>query len=72
MAHERTSTDSGDMHDPNRFVGAQVGDYEQALSVIRAGQKRSHLMWYIFPRFARVRGTVCVCRTRRIGIRIPA
>ncbi len=41
-------------HDPynlTRFVQAQGRDYEQALAEIRAGQKRSHWMWYIFPQF---------------------
>ena len=52
MARERISTDSSDIYDLNRFVEAQVGDFEQALSEIRAGQKRSHWMWYIFPQFA--------------------
>src|SRR5262245_1025722 len=28
---------------------AQADDYEQALAEIRAGRKRSHWMWYIFP-----------------------
>jgi uncharacterized protein (DUF1810 family) len=33
-----------------RFVDAQAnGVYEQALSEIRAGEKRSHWMWFIFP-----------------------
>jgi uncharacterized protein (DUF1810 family) len=35
----------------NRFLQAQVGDYEQALLEIRSGRKRSHWMWYIFPQF---------------------
>ena len=34
-----------------RFVRAQDADYEQALSEIRSGRKRSHWMWYIFPQF---------------------
>lgn len=34
-----------------RFVTAQGHNYEQALSEIRSGQKRSHWMWYIFPQF---------------------
>jgi uncharacterized protein (DUF1810 family) len=38
-------------HDLSRFVQAQVGDYEQALSEIQSGRKRSHWMWYIFPQF---------------------
>lgn len=32
-----------------RFVDAQQDDYENALSEIRSGRKRSHWMWYIFP-----------------------
>ncbi len=46
------ASDSPDTNDPNqlnRFVRAQQDDYEQALSEIRAGDKRSHWMWYIFP-----------------------
>ena len=35
----------------NRFVEAQEGDYERALSEIRSGQKRSHWMWFIFPQY---------------------
>ncbi len=38
-----------DSYDLDRFVRAQVGDYEQALREITAGRKRSHWMWYIFP-----------------------
>ena len=36
-------------YDLSRFVKAQQYDYEQALREIRAGRKRSHWMWYIFP-----------------------
>lgn len=43
--------DGNDPHDLNRFVQAQAADYSQALSEIRAGRKRSHWMWYIFPQF---------------------
>jgi uncharacterized protein (DUF1810 family) len=32
-----------------RFVNAQEKDYDTALSEIRAGRKRTHWMWYIFP-----------------------
>jgi uncharacterized protein (DUF1810 family) len=32
-----------------RFVNAQETDYDTALSEIRAGRKRTHWMWYIFP-----------------------
>jgi uncharacterized protein (DUF1810 family) len=33
----------------DRFVQAQARDYEQALSELQAGRKRSHWMWYVFP-----------------------
>ena len=32
-----------------RFVDAQANSYAIALSEIRAGAKRSHWMWFIFP-----------------------
>lgn len=32
-----------------RFLKAQENDYETALAEIRAGRKRSHWIWYIFP-----------------------
>ena len=33
----------------NRFVRAQALDYDHALRELRAGGKRGHWMWYIFP-----------------------
>ena len=36
-------------YDLSRFHRAQARDYDQALSEIRAGCKRSHWIWYIFP-----------------------
>jgi hypothetical protein len=35
--------------DLSRFVQAQKQSYPAALAEIRAGRKRSHWMWYIFP-----------------------
>jgi uncharacterized protein (DUF1810 family) len=32
-----------------RFVTAQAPVYAQALAELRAGQKQSHWMWFIFP-----------------------
>ena len=40
---------SKDPFDLERFVQAQAADYDQALSELRDGEKRSHWMWYIFP-----------------------
>jgi uncharacterized protein (DUF1810 family) len=38
--------------DLGRFVDAQGGIYEQALAELRAGRKRSHWMWFVFPQIA--------------------
>lgn len=40
-----------DPHNLGRFIQAQEHDYEEALSEIRSGRKRSHWMWYVFPQF---------------------
>lgn len=40
------------MDDLDRFVKAQQKDYAIALAELRAGHKRSHWMWYIFPQVA--------------------
>lgn len=37
------------MSDLNRFLEAQENDYADALAEIKAGRKRTHWMWYIFP-----------------------
>lgn len=41
-----------DTYELERFVRAQDGVYEQALTEITHGRKRSHWMWFIFPQFA--------------------
>jgi uncharacterized protein (DUF1810 family) len=41
-----------DSFDLERFLGAQASVYGQALAELRAGQKRSHWMWFIFPQIA--------------------
>jgi uncharacterized protein (DUF1810 family) len=40
--------------DLQRFVDAQDagGTYERALAELRAGAKRSHWMWFVFPQIA--------------------
>jgi uncharacterized protein (DUF1810 family) len=42
---------STDPYDLQRFVDAQAADgiYERALDELRAGEKRSHWMWFVFP-----------------------
>jgi uncharacterized protein (DUF1810 family) len=51
MADANEPGGAGDPHNLNRFVRAQADDYDQVLSEIRSGRKRSHWMWYIFPQF---------------------
>jgi uncharacterized protein (DUF1810 family) len=38
-----------DPFDLERFVNAQNTVYEQVCAELRAGEKRSHWMWFIFP-----------------------
>ena len=38
-----------DRFELERFVEAQEGMYEQACAELRAGRKRSHWMWFVFP-----------------------
>jgi uncharacterized protein (DUF1810 family) len=38
-----------DRYDLRRFVEAQAGGYERVCAELRAGRKRSHWMWFVFP-----------------------
>jgi uncharacterized protein (DUF1810 family) len=40
---------NNDPHDLNRFVKAQEAVFENVLTELGNGQKRSHWMWFIFP-----------------------
>src|ERR1700761_3044707 len=40
---------TADPYDLARFVTAQAGVIDQALEELRAGRKRSHWMWFVFP-----------------------
>jgi uncharacterized protein (DUF1810 family) len=42
----------GESYDLERFVKAQGGVYSVALAELRAGKKRSHWMWFVFPQIA--------------------
>jgi uncharacterized protein (DUF1810 family) len=44
-----TTMSSNDPHNLRRFVEAQEPAYEQVCAELRAGLKRSHWIWYIFP-----------------------
>jgi uncharacterized protein (DUF1810 family) len=43
---------TADPFDLARFVAAQESVYPAALAELRAGRKRSHWMWFIFPQIA--------------------
>jgi uncharacterized protein (DUF1810 family) len=38
--------------DLERFVAAQQDSFERALAELKAGEKRSHWMWFVFPQVA--------------------
>ncbi|MBS0336704.1 MAG: DUF1810 domain-containing protein [Proteobacteria bacterium] len=38
-----------DPYDLNRFVEAHAANYDDALAELRAGRKRTHWSWYVFP-----------------------
>ena len=37
------------LYDLDRFVVAQAPVFESAIAELRAGRKRSHWMWFVFP-----------------------
>jgi len=41
-----------DPYNLQRFIDAQAGVFEAALAELRAGNKKSHWMWFIFPQLA--------------------
>jgi uncharacterized protein (DUF1810 family) len=61
-------TDPFNLH---RFVAAQEGVYESVRSELRAGLKRGHWMWYIFPQIQGL-GRSAMSQTYAIGSRDEA
>ncbi len=51
--------------DLDRFVSAQAGIFDTALSELEAGHKRSHWMWFIFPQ---MRGLGTSSTAQKYGI----
>jgi uncharacterized protein (DUF1810 family) len=47
-----TVPDRGNAMDLQRFIAAQDGVYADALAELRAGRKRTHWMWFVFPQLA--------------------
>ena len=62
---------TNDDFDLNRFVRAQEDIYPVALRELRAGAKRSHWMWFIFPQVAGL-GSSSTARFYAIGSRAEA
>lgn len=42
---------NNDPYNLQRFLEAQAMNYDDALAELKAGEKRSHWMWYIFPQY---------------------
>ena len=61
--------DSRDIFDLDRFVSAQEDVYDSALAEIRAGRKRTHWMWFVFPQ---LRGLGSSPISRQFAIRSAA
>lgn len=59
------STDDADIFDLERFTDAQATAYETALAEVRAGRKRSHWIWFVFPQ---MRGLGHSATAYRFGI----
>ena len=49
MENETDDRAAEDAFDLERFVVAQAPVFESALRELRAGRKRSHWMWFVFP-----------------------
>lgn len=60
-----------DNFDLHRFVDAQEDVYPQAFAELRAGRKRSHWMWFVFPQVAGL-GTSSMAQKYAIGSRAEA
>jgi uncharacterized protein (DUF1810 family) len=60
-----------DPHDLQRFVDAQNFVFRQAFAELRAGAKRSHWMWFIFPQVAGL-GSSAMARRYAIASRLEA
>ena len=54
-----------DVFDLQRFVDAQDRDYATVLRELRAGRKRSHWIWYVFPQ---IRGLGASAMSRKYAI----
>ena len=58
-------------YDLGRFIAAQDGVYPGALAELRAGRKRTHWMWFVFPQIAGL-GSSAMARRYAIGSLVEA
>jgi uncharacterized protein (DUF1810 family) len=65
MAVGKLSSDGADPFDLQRFVDAQERIYATVVDELRAGRKRSHWIWFIFPQ---LRGLGRSSTAQRYGI----
>lgn len=65
------STSSANSFDLSRFVEAQQDTYDDALKELKAGQKRTHWMWFIFPQVSGL-GFSSMAQRYAIGSRAEA
>jgi uncharacterized protein (DUF1810 family) len=63
---QKAVTTPADPFDLARFVDAQSHNYADALAELRAGEKVSHWMWYVFPQVAGL-GQSSMARRYAIG-----
>ncbi len=57
-----------DPFDLQRFLNAQQGVYAAVVSELKAGRKRSHWMWFVFPQ---IRGLGASAMARAYAISSP-
>jgi uncharacterized protein (DUF1810 family) len=62
---------SEDVHALSRFIEAQQDTYAAALAELKAGRKRTHWMWFIFPQVAGL-GSSSMAQRYAIGSRAEA
>lgn len=53
---------ASDPFDLNRFVAAQAPVYDSVVAELRAGRKRSHWMWFVFPQLRGLGGSPTAVR----------
>lgn len=57
MCHRSHMQSAGDPFDLQRFVDAQEPVYGDVVAELRAGRKRSHWMWFVFPQLRGLGGS---------------